>query len=139
MINRAKGIGLLTLVIGLMVGSYYMGAKTVQSKTESTEEDKVRTDVVTEVREVVRKDGSKETVTKITDKTKSDSKSKSTVTVAAKNYMLIVNQVSAIRTRDRDAESAYEIMIYRRFYSSIYLGLGFDTKQRYKLGVGLEF
>lgn len=126
-------------VLALCCGSYYLGAKTVQSKTESIEEDKVRKDVVTEVREVVRKDGSKEIVTRVTDRSKEDSKSKVTVVVKPKNYFLSVSQISAIRTRDKEAESAIEVSIYRRMYSSIYLGIGIDTKQRYKLSVGLEF
>lgn len=131
-------LGFIVLAVTACL-SYYAGTKSVESKTQVTETEKVRKDVVTETKEVVKPDGTREIVSRSVDRSKEDSRTRATTIVKQRLNFLAINKITPIKIAERETESAYEVLIYRQLYSNFSLGIGMDTKFRYKIGLGISF
>lgn len=128
---------LVMCVITAVVTRYYFPQ--VETKTEVVEKEVVRNDIKTVIKEVVRKDGSKETITEIIDKTKKQQESKKTeVKIAKKDW-----HVSVLYTRNiSENQAGYTLTVSRRQLGPFFLTgsagrIGNDTN--ISAGVGVEF
>jgi Glu-tRNA(Gln) amidotransferase subunit E-like FAD-binding protein len=125
----------VALIIGFGLGSYL--CPRVETQTVEVEKEVIRRDVVTEIVEVIRPDGSKEVKTIVVDKSKEQKDSKSTVTVvAAKNY---IGSVSAATRSIKFDEIVYTASIQKRIMGPFFLGGSASTDKQYGLIISMEF
>lgn len=128
---------LITAAISAAVTKYYFPK--VEYKNTETIKEVVRNDIRTIVKEVVRPDGTKETVTETTDKSFKTEVSKKEVIVAAKSQWLVG---FSAKTSLRNPEVGYELSVARRQLGPIYLlgQVGYrNNEMNFGLGIGLEF
>lgn len=136
--------GLLILLFGYGTGRYLQPAEVI-TKTEVVvkEVEKEKTKKNTKIVEIVRPDGTKETVTvidessekeKITDITKKDEK-----IVKNKKPDWMVSAV-ALKTEERDISSPeYGVIAQRRILGNVFLGGIVTNDKTYGVTLGMEF
>lgn len=126
---------IIMCVITAVVTRYYFPQ--VQTKTEIVEKEVVRNNIKTIIKEIVRKDGTKETITEIVDKTKKQADSSKTETkILAKNWM-----ASLTYNKSLDADG-YQLSVSRRQLGPFFLTgnvATFGGELQAGLGVGFEF
>ena len=126
---------IIMCVITAVFTRYYFPQ--VQTKTEIVEKEVVRNNIKTIIKEIVRKDGTKETITEIVDKTKKQAESSKTETkILAKNWM-----ASLTYNKSLDADG-YQLSVSRRQLGPLFLTgnlATFDGEFQIGLGVSVEF
>ncbi len=118
--------------------AFYFGT-TYGSKTEMqvVEKEVIKYQVVTQIKEVVRPDGTKVTDTTIVDTGKSTKDVVTSVTVAQPPAM---NKVAVAVNTERFAEPhSYTLTYERRLIGPMWLGASYNTKQVYGLTLAWEF
>ena len=127
----------ITLAIGLGFG-YGLRGNNVVEKIVEKKVEVVKRDVVTVVKEVVRPDGTKETVTTVVDKTKED-RSSDKLTLNEKSRMWKAN-VGADYNPLRPYEGiGYSFGVERRLLKNIWVGLRGETSGNIGASIGIEF
>lgn len=129
------GIALILLMAAAYgVGRYVQPAKIETHEVEVIKEvEVVKKDVVTVIKEIVRPDGTKETVTTITDKTKEtskkDSKSESSTVIVYAKPQWRVQSSSSLETNPK-----FGLGLERRVLGSVFMGIGTtNVKDAFKL------
>jgi len=126
---------IIMCVITAIVTRYYFPQ--VQTKTEIVEKEVVRNNIKTIIKEIVRNDGTKETITEIIDKTKKQAESSKTETkILAKNWM-----ASLTYNKSLDADG-YQLSVSRRQLGPLFLTgnlATFDGEFQMGIGLGMEF
>lgn len=118
--------------LGYGVGRYLQPAE-----IRIEEKERIKKDVVTIVKEVIKKDGSKEIVTIIEDKTVVDKSKSETVKNAKPQWKVIgviKNDISHLTNKPD-----YGIVVERRILGPVFLGAYADTKSNVGVSVGFEF
>jgi hypothetical protein len=120
----------VSLVLGMGVTKKYF--PTIQEV--NVEKEVLKTDVKTVVKVIERKDGTKETVTEIIDKTVKK-ESKSVAVTKPTDYHL-----TALVTMDFDnSNKIYGLSLEKRVFSNIFLGINGNTANQFGISIGLEF
>ena len=127
----------VALIVGFGLGSQLMPKTKVE--TVEVEKEVVRKDIVTVVKEVVRPDGTKETTSTTTDKSKEQKSTASTTKVQAAKYHA---SLSASPSDISLSNIRYTLSLEKRILGDIFAGASvsrdnFET--RLGLSVGLEF
>lgn len=105
---------------------------TVQEKIVEKQVDVIQKDTVTEVREVTKPDGSRETITVIVDKSKEKKESSKVIAIAKPDWHL---SVAAVGLKDR----YYQLQLERRVIGEIHVGVLANTKKEIGLTIGMSF
>jgi len=123
-------------LVALGLGAYLDHRYNISTITQTVEKEVIKRDVVTIVKEVVRPDGTKDTTTTTTDRSKENRTDSSTVVKAAPLY-----HISAIASIPLNASPTpiYGIQIERRFAGPFFLGVNAQTNLHIGLVVGMEF
>ncbi len=126
----------LQLVLVAIIGAlaFYVGS-TYGSKTEVVEREVTKYQVVTQIKEVVKPDGTKVTDTIITDtgKTVKDS----VITIA---QPLPMNRAAVtVHSTDLREPHSYTLTYERRLMGPVWIGASYNTKQVYGLTLAIEF
>lgn len=122
-----KVVGLALLIaVASHYAAYYVGS---QKTAQIVEKEVIRRDVVTQIVEVTRPDGSKEVKTIIKDKTKE--KSSKQVTIPQKDWM--------VGAYYRLNDPTYALSISRKLIGPISGAAFFDLKGNVYLGATIEF
>jgi hypothetical protein len=122
---------LAALVLGLWLGK----SQFPRTETKVVEKEVVKRDVVTVTKEVVRPDGTKETVTTSTDKSQSVADKSSSIKTEASQWHVS----AAIKRESLVSQDIYALTIERRVLGPVHVGVTVDTKQTIGLVVGMEF
>lgn len=125
-------IGALALGVGI-AGTRYLWPR-IEYKHTVQEKEVIRKDIVTVIKEVVRPDGSKETVTEIVDRSKESSTRKETLTKAAQPQW----SVGAYTTFNEKIPT-YTVTVDRRILGPFSLGVYGQTNSTFGAGIRLEF
>lgn len=128
-------IFLILFGIGYGVGRYTTPEKV---RTEIVEKEVVKKDVVTVIKEIVNKDGTKTTETIIKDKSQSqtDSLNLSETTYSKSKYK--INAMVGSQNFDF-VNPVYGLMVQKRFIGPFFLGAYGTNKKDIGLTVGFEF
>ncbi len=133
-----KTLGIYTLVVAaLAVTATKRFYPTIDTKVTVQEKEVVRKDVQTFIKEVVRPDGTKETVTTIVDKSKESSTKKLEQIVSKKNDWFVAAGAEA-RLNDLN-NPVYKIEANRRILGDIYVGGTVNTQGAVGVQVGFSF
>lgn len=118
------------LLIGTHSAIYYYGSKK-PAETIVVEKTVVKRDVQTVIKEVVRPDGTKETTTVVTDKTKESSAASTTIKQMQKDWLLGAYY--------RINDPTYALNLQRRIIGPVFLGAHVDLKGDIYVGASIEF
>lgn len=112
----------------------------IQTKTEFVEKEVVKKDIVTVVKEIIRPDGTKETVTETTDKSveKKDTKDTKVVAAPKKPDWLVGAAVFSPKFSDF-SKPDYGIQVSRRVLGPAFLGGSYKTDGSFGLHIQVEF
>lgn len=128
----------VVLVAAALALGIYTG-KTMFAKTMTVEVEKevVRTDIVTVVREIIKPDGTKETISTLTDKSvaRKDSSHSTSKAETSPNWHI---SASAARSLE-SAVPVYGLQIERRILGPISVGINVNSERQIGLVVGYEF
>ncbi len=128
-------VPVLALLVGAAGARYYWPR--VEYKNVIQEREVIRKDVVTIIREVTRKDGSKETTTEIIDHSNETSDRKQSVTKAASPQWSI-----GVYSSIGDVVPTYTLTVDRRILGPFSLGVYGQTnlnEQTFGAGLRVEF
>lgn len=133
-----KTLGIYTIVVAaLAVGATKRLWPTIDTKVTVQEKEVIRKDVQTVIKEVVKPDGTKETVTTIVDKSKESSVKKSEEIVMKKNEWFVA---AGAEMRLNDLQNpVYKIEANRRILGDIYLGGTVNTQGAVGVQIGFSF
>ena len=133
-----KTLGIYTIVVAaLAVSATKRLWPTVDTKVTVQEKEVIRKDVQTVIKEVVKPDGTKETVTTIVDKSKESSVKKSEEIVMKKNDWFVA---AGAEMRLNDLQNpVYKIEANRRILGDIYLGGTVNTQGAVGVQIGFSF
>ncbi len=126
----------VVLVALSVAGTRYLWPQ-IETQTKIEEKEVVRTDVRTVIREVVKPDGSKETVTEIIDKSKQSSTKESLQITTRKNDWFVTAGVAA--ELGNFQQQTYNLQVNRRILGPIFLGVSGNTRREVGVAVGFEF
>jgi hypothetical protein len=129
------------LLLGYAFGRYAQPAKVVTKEVKVIQQvETVKHDVQTVIKEVVKKDGTKETVTVIEDKSKdyTQTKTKDHVTQTTSNVKPQWRVQGLVGT-DLNFQPIYGAGIERRIVGPVSAGIYANTKKQVGLSVSLEF
>lgn len=128
---RVYAIAALVL-LGTLFGAYQYGKSQANTIVQIQEQEKIveKRDVVTVVKEVVRPDGTKETVTTTEDKSVVNTKREKEVITKKADWF-----VAAGVTYDRE----YSFEVNRRVLGDIFVGAFGTTDQQVGVKIGIEF
>ena len=133
-----KLLGIYTLVIvALSVGITKRLWPTTQSSTKIEEREVVKKDVQTVIKEVVRPDGTKETVTTIVDHSKESSKKTLEQLVMKQNDWFVAAGAEA-RLNELN-NPIYKLEVNRRILGDVYVGATANTQGTFGLQIGFSF
>lgn len=107
---------------------------TIKEKIVEKEVEVIKRDVVTEIREITKPDGSKETVTVVIDKSQEKKESSKTVTIAKSEWHA---SISTLTPNVKDIY--YQVQVERRVLGNIYVGALANTKGSYGISIGMDF
>ena len=119
---------LLVAVISAATARYFFPQIRIEEK------ETVRRDVRTIIREVVKEDGSHETITEIIDRSKEEKKNLQLLP-SKKDWFFTVSHGA----KDFTKEPEQSVGIYRRILGPGVIGLTISTSRVYSVNVGLEF
>ena len=125
----------VALGAGIYIGKvFYSGTSTVE-----IEKEVVRTDVVTVVKTIERKDGTKETISTTTDKSvaKSDSTVKIVSAPPARLYSLTASY--SVQPTSGSYAPVYGIQLTKQFLGPFTLGLRVQSDKQVGMVVGYDF
>lgn len=122
---KVAGLALL-IAVGTHYAAYYVGS---QKPAQIVEREVIRRDVVTQIVEVTRPDGTKEVKTIIKDKTKEQSSKE--ITAVSKDWM--------VGAYYRLNDPTYAISVSRKLIGPISGAAFFDLKGNVYLGATFEF
>lgn len=133
-----KTLGIYTIVVAaLAVSATKRMWPTIDTKVTVQEKEVIRKDVQTVIKEVVKPDGTKETVTTIVDKSKESSVKKSEEIVMKKNDWFVA---AGAEMRLNDLQNpVYKIEANRRILGDIYLGGTVNTQGAVGVQIGFSF
>lgn len=123
--------GVVGAVLGAALAIYLRPATIVEKEVQN---EVVRKDVVTVIKEVVRPDGTKETSTTTTDKSKENKQNTIVKAELPKrpDWLLSAGY-------DLNKENSIELAVQRRIIGPVFLGIGADQKGTVKALVTVEF
>jgi hypothetical protein len=131
-----KLIAAIILCLASVATTRYLWPR-VEYKSSIVEKEVIKRDVVTVIREIVKPDGSKETVTEIVDHSRENSsKSETVVKLAKAQYQLAL---LASTSAERLADPVYGLQIQRRLLGPVWGGLSLNTDKQITFNLGLEF
>jgi hypothetical protein len=136
--NKYIAIGaVVLLVLGYSIGRY-ITPPTEITKTEIEEREVIKRDIVTVVKEVTRPDGTKETITETTDKSKEkrDKTVESLVSIPKEKQWHISAGVERAKL---DSVDIYSLTVERRIFLGGYAGVRVNTDKQIGLTIGYEF
>jgi len=131
--KRILGLCALACAIVFAAG-YQLGKKDAPTKIEQVERIVEKRDLVTVTKEVTRPDGTKEKETTVTDKTKTEQKSETTVQNKLHDW-----RASGMVGIGVNAMPMYGVSIERRIISNVFVGAWGLTNATVGVSVGLEF
>lgn len=133
-----KTLGIYTIVVAaLAVSATKRLWPTIDTKVTVQEKEVIRKDVQTVIKEVVKPDGTKETVTTIVDKSKESSIKKSEEIVMKKNDWFVA--AGAEMQLNNLQNPVYKIEANRRILGDIYLGGTVNTQGAVGIQIGFSF
>ena len=109
----------------------------IEFKNTETTKEVVRNDIKTEVRLVERPDGTKETITFITDKSTKKETTKSETIIAAKPQWMF--DIGARAKLDDLNGLVYDLQVQRRILGPFFLGGRVSTDKSVGVSIGMEF
>jgi len=132
-------IGAVVLV-GIFICGYQVGIST-QSKTSivETEKEVKQNNIITVIKEVKKSDGTVETVTTTTDKTKEIAEKKLAVSVIRPKNNLYHVSIAADTAIRGDDKKRYSLSIDRVIISNFSAGLKIDTDKNIGVVLGISF
>ncbi len=133
-----KSLGIYTVVVAALavgVTKYYF--PTIDTKITVQEKEVVRKDVQTVIKEIVKPDGTKETVTTIVDKSKESSTKKLEQIVTKKNDWFVAAGAEA-RLNDLN-NPVYKIEANRRILGDVFVGATVNTQGAVGVQLGFTF
>lgn len=104
------------------------------TKIETVEKEVIKNNVVTIVKEVVNKDGSKTIETIVTDKTQTNASKTETKIIAKVPQYLVSANYTKVNSID-----IYGLQVQKRVLPSVLAGLTINTSKQVGLVVSLEF
>lgn len=116
---------------GIYIGKLYYGGTT----TVEVEREVVRNDII--IREIIKPDGTKETITTDKSVSKSDSTTKTTVTPPSRLYSLTASY--SVHPTNRELAPVYGIQLTKQFLGPIALGVRVQSDKQVGIVVGYEF
>lgn len=126
----------ILIALAAVAGTRYLWPR-VEYKHTVEQKEVVRKDVVTVIKEVVRKDGSRETVTEIVDRSRENSSRTETKVSTKKSEwslsLLLKSDASKL------GEPVYGLMAQRRLLGPVWVGVGASTDRQIMATIGLEF
>ena len=133
-----KTIGIYTVVVAaLAVGATKRLWPTVDTKLTVQEKEVIKKDIQTVIKEVVRPDGTKETVTTIVDQSKESSSKTLEQIVTKKNDWFVAAGAEARLNELQNLN--YKIEVNRRIIGDIFVGATANTQGSVGLQVGFTF
>lgn len=133
--NYLKALIICLLMLGV---GYYYGIQNPKIVTKVEEKEIIKKDIVTVVKEVVKKDGSKKTVTTITDKSKEKKETQISQKIILPSFKNNRVGVHASTYDFKDVHS-YTFTYEKRITGPLWVGISYNTKQIYGLGLSYEF
>lgn len=118
----------------VVIVRYYLPR--IETKMEVVEKEVIKKDIVTVTKEVVKADGTKETVTTTTDNSTEKKSSKDTTISVAHSQWLV--SLGTSRTLS-DSSLSYSLQAQRRILGPMFVGGTIDTKGTFGINVGMEF
>lgn len=122
------------LLIGLLAVTHYTAwwyGSQKPAEIKIVEKEVIKKDVVTQIVEIVKPDGTKETKTVIVDKSTENS---------------IKELIQSVRPRDwlvgayyKVNDPAYGISVNRRVFGPVFVSVSADTQRQLSVGLGMEF
>jgi hypothetical protein len=128
--NFKSGLLLVALLAVTHYGSYWYGSQK-PAEIRTVEKEIVKKDVITQIVEVLKPDGTKETKTIIVDKSTEKSTKNVEVTQSKKDWL--------VGAYYKVTDPAYGITVNRRILGPVFLNVSADTGRNLAVGVGLEF
>jgi ribosomal protein S25 len=122
------------LAIGL--GAYLDHKFNASTVVQTVEKEVIRKDIVTVVKVVERPDGTKESTSTTTDRTKEASSSTVKVVTLAPKYHISTGVASEI---SRDLKPVYMLQVERRFAGPVFVGVNVNSNKQVGLVLGMEF
>ena len=125
-------IAAVALLVGATASKFLF--PTIQEKIVEKQVEVIQKDIVTETKEIVRPDGTKEIITVVTDKSQEKKESLKVTAIAKSNYHV---SVAALTPNVKDIY--YQIQVEKRVLGDIHVGLLANTNGSYGLSLGYEF
>lgn len=133
-----KTVAIYTLVVAaLSIGATKYFWPTVDTKLTIQEKEVIKKDIQTVIKEVVKPDGTKETITTIIDHSK-ESSSKTLEQIVNKKNDWYVAAGAEAKVTELQALS-YKIEVNRRILGDVFLGATANTRGVVGLQVGFQF
>jgi len=122
-------VALATLTLGVYLGRTYF------PKTQVVEKEVIKKDIQTVVKEIVRADGTKETVTTIVDNSTESSSRTVQAPALPKKWKVgaTVDKSSILGT------PVYGVQIDRRIIGPVFAGIKVNTDKQIGIGISVEF
>lgn len=133
-ILKKLAIGVAILLVGVAIG---YSSKEPDVKIQEKEVEVVRKDIVTVIKEISKPDGSKETVTTITDKSKENKTSERTLEVVAERYWKA--NVGVGKNWMGQSGYHYSLGIERKIYKNLWIGAEGSTRGDFGISIGVEW
>lgn len=132
-----KLLGIYTLVIiAVSVGVTKRLWPTIDSQVKIEEREVIKKDVQTIIKEIVKPDGTKETVTTIVDHTKENSTKTLEQIITKKNDWYVA---AGAETKLSDLTPVYKLEVNRRIISDIFIGATVNTQGVIGAQIGFQF
>lgn len=123
------------LILGAVAGFWACKKLTKpETRIEVQEKEIIKTDVRTVTRTIERPDGSKETVTETTDKTKTTASKQAVVQTSKPNWAIGIAAES-----DYKLKPVYEVEVNRRILGPIFVGLSINSEAEAGIRLLMEF
>jgi hypothetical protein len=132
--NQLKMFFAISVVI-LGLGIYIGRVAFPRVETKEVEKEVIKRDVVTVTKEVIKPDGTKETITTSTDKSQSVADKSISIAKAAPQWHFSggVSRASLV------SENVYSLTVERRILGPVYLGITANTEKTIGILIGAEF
>ena len=127
-------------IVGIFIGGYQVGIST-ESKTSivETEKEVKQNNVITVTKEVKKPDGTIETVTTTTDKSKETTEKKSDIVVSQARNNLYHVAIAADTLIKGDDKRLFSLTVERVIISNFSAGLKVDTNKNVGVVLGMSF
>lgn len=128
---------IILVIVGVVsagVTRYYFPK--VEYKNVEVTKEVVKTDIQTIVKEIIKPDGTKETVTQIVDHSEKTEIAKKEVIVAEKNKYLLG---LGVRAKLDDRTIIYDLEVQKRVAGPFFVGVKLGTDKSIGLGLTMEF